>query len=227
MDIAEELRSTTENGADPDLIYRAADEIARLRGEAGVLRGLLMDAYNYLDPSVPDDRILRDQIDAALKGAAIEAEVAQEPVAWVEPDHLAEMRAIAGDSWQNVIACTRQNTPKKIPLYTSPQPVDKQLEALRDPAVLHVNLLRGLPAQLTKAQLLHLLGTDAPDDAQQVAVPQEPVMRLDGNGVPKWLPPHRLVRERITDGKECWCNPEVNYIDPTTGVAVIVHHKPN
>ena len=33
-DIAEALRNTTEYGADPDLIYRAAEEIERLR--AGV-----------------------------------------------------------------------------------------------------------------------------------------------------------------------------------------------
>lgn len=38
---------------------------------------------------------------------------------------------------------------------------DEQWELLRDPAVLHVNLLRGLPAQLTKEHLLHLLGDDA------------------------------------------------------------------
>lgn len=54
---------------------------------------------------------------------------------------------------------------------------DAQWDALRDPAVLHANLLRGLPAQLTKAQLLHLLGTDAPD-AQQVAVPQGRAIEL-------------------------------------------------
>lgn len=44
---------------------------------------------------------------------------------------------------------------------------------------------------------------------RQVAVPQGP------------------VREHTTDGKECWCHPEVHYIDPITGVAVIVHNKPN
>lgn len=43
---------------------------------------------------------------------------------------------------------------------------DAQWDKLRDPAVLHANLLHGLPAQLTKAQLLHLLGADAPDDVQ-------------------------------------------------------------
>lgn len=42
-----------------------------------------------------------------------------------------------------------------------------QWEKLRDPDVLHVNLLRGLPAQLSNEQLLHLLGAGA----QQVAVP--------------------------------------------------------
>lgn len=33
--------------------------------------------------------------------------------------------------------------------------------------------------------------------------------------------------EHITDGRDCWCNPEVNYVDPDTGAAVIVHKKPN
>lgn len=31
---------------------------------------------------------------------------------------------------------------------------------LRDPHTLHVNLLRGLPAQLTRPQVLHLIGDD-------------------------------------------------------------------
>lgn len=46
---------------------------------------------------------------------------------------------------------------------------DAQYENLSDPAILHANLFRGLPAQLSKEQLIHLLGTDA--KAQQVAVP--------------------------------------------------------
>jgi hypothetical protein len=32
--------------------------------------------------------------------------------------------------------------------------------------------------------------------------------------------------EHVFDGRECWCNPEVNYVDPKTGVAVIVHREP-
>lgn len=35
-DIAEALRNTTEDGADPELIYRAADEIERLRNQVEI-----------------------------------------------------------------------------------------------------------------------------------------------------------------------------------------------
>lgn len=35
--------------------------------------------------------------------------------------------------------------------------------------------------------------------------------------------PHR---EHITDGTPCWCNPEINYTDPETGISVIVHKEP-
>jgi hypothetical protein len=33
--------------------------------------------------------------------------------------------------------------------------------------------------------------------------------------------------EHVLDGRDCWCNPEVNYVDPNTGVAVIVHRESN
>lgn len=39
---------------------------------------------------------------------------------------------------------------------------------LRDPATLHVNLLRGEPAQLTREMLLHLLGDAAPQPVGEV-----------------------------------------------------------
>jgi hypothetical protein len=32
--------------------------------------------------------------------------------------------------------------------------------------------------------------------------------------------------EHITNGNPCWCNPEIDYVDPETGVAVIVHKEP-
>lgn len=38
--------------------------------------------------------------------------------------------------------------------------------------------------------------------------------------------PKQEPREHITDGSPCWCNPEVDYIDPETGAAVIVHRRP-
>lgn len=33
-------------------------------------------------------------------------------------------------------------------------------------------------------------------------------------------------REHVSS-PDCWCNPRVEYVDPETGVAVYVHHKPN
>lgn len=30
-------------------------------------------------------------------------------------------------------------------------------------------------------------------------------------------------REHVTDGTPCWCEPEVEYVDPITGAKVIVH----
>jgi hypothetical protein len=35
-----------------------------------------------------------------------------------------------------------------------------------------------------------------------------------------------VKREHITDGNPCWCNPETDYVDPETGIAVIVHKEP-
>ena len=35
-----------------------------------------------------------------------------------------------------------------------------------------------------------------------------------------------IEQEHITDGNPCWCNPETDYVDPETGVAVIVHKEP-
>lgn len=34
------------------------------------------------------------------------------------------------------------------------------------------------------------------------------------------------TREHITDGSPCWCSPELNYVDPDTGVKVWVHKEP-
>lgn len=33
------------------------------------------------------------------------------------------------------------------------------------------------------------------------------------------------TREHITDGSPCWCNPELNYVDPDTGAKVWVHKE--
>jgi len=33
-------------------------------------------------------------------------------------------------------------------------------------------------------------------------------------------------RGHITDGSPCWCNPDTDYVDPETGIAVIVHKEP-
>jgi hypothetical protein len=34
------------------------------------------------------------------------------------------------------------------------------------------------------------------------------------------------VREHITDGSQCWCNPEMTYKDPDNGAEVWVHKEP-
>lgn len=33
-------------------------------------------------------------------------------------------------------------------------------------------------------------------------------------------------REHMTDGSQCWCNPETVYTDPDTGASVIIHKEP-
>ena len=38
--------------------------------------------------------------------------------------------------------------------------------------------------------------------------------------------PTAQEREHITDGGQCWCNPDIDYIDPDTGAAVIIHKEP-
>jgi len=77
-DIAEALRNTTEDGADPDLIYRAAEEIERLREDAVRLDWLEQHAgaterecFDSVDAwRTPDGRRhgggLRYAIDAAM-----------------------------------------------------------------------------------------------------------------------------------------------------------------
>lgn len=37
---------------------------------------------------------------------------------------------------------------------------------------------------------------------------------------------NRAKPEHITDGSPCWCDPELNYVDPETGVKVWVHKEP-
>jgi len=84
--------------------------------------------------------------------------------------HSFDMRPEDSINWQHALNC--KNAADMLA-------ADAQWEKLRDPAVLHVNLLRGLPARLSKAQLLHLLGADA----QQVAVPQT---KLDWTSLEDW-----------------------------------------
>jgi hypothetical protein len=32
--------------------------------------------------------------------------------------------------------------------------------------------------------------------------------------------------QHVTDGTQCWCNPELDYVDPITGAEVWVHKEP-
>jgi hypothetical protein len=56
-------------------------------------------------------------------------------------------------------------------------------------------------------------------------------LSLDGARVQDWqntTPPAQpaVQREHITDGRQCWCSPDIDYVDPETGAAVIVHKEP-
>lgn len=53
MTTADELRATTENGCDPELIYRAADELERLHNERGMFYTLMDSAMTDWHP--PDE----------------------------------------------------------------------------------------------------------------------------------------------------------------------------
>ena len=52
----------------------------------------------------------------------------------------------------------------------------------------------------------------------------DPVTGNVGIGTPEAQP--AVQREHITDGRQCWCNPDIDYVDPETGAAVIVHKEP-
>jgi hypothetical protein len=34
-------------------------------------------------------------------------------------------------------------------------------------------------------------------------------------------------KEHLTDGTKCWCEPDLDYVDPETGAEVWVHRKPS
>jgi len=102
--------------------------------------------------------------------------IAAEEAQTVEPDHIADPRKIVSGDREALIdnlramSVTVGDARKAADMLAA----DAQWEKLCDPVILHANLLRGLPAQLSKEQLLHLLGTDAPaEPVQQVAVPQK------------------------------------------------------
>lgn len=38
-------------------------------------------------------------------------------------------------------------------------------------------------------------------------------------------PLHASPREHVLS-MECWCHPTIEYVDPITGVKVVVHHRP-
>jgi hypothetical protein len=38
--------------------------------------------------------------------------------------------------------------------------------------------------------------------------------------------PPSSARQHITDGRPCWCEPTIEYRDPDTDAAVIVHKEP-
>ena len=62
------------------------------------------------------------------------------------------------------------------------------------------------------------LGTECPPGWVGGAVPVSKIAQP--------LAQPAVQREHITDGSRCWCNPDIDYIDPETGAAVIVHKEP-
>lgn len=64
----------------------------------------------------------------------------------------------------------------------------------------------------------------------------EGMLQDDSRDMSKWLANRSIrakldampvaKREHITDGTPCWCNPELDYVDPVTGAEVWVHKEP-
>ena len=124
----------------------------------------------------------------------------------------------------------------------------QQPEALRLAYALEqATYLLSVERDNTAAELRRLHG----ENERLKAAQQEPVCRIcngtgemDSGGTHPWgwainipcectAPPAQVAPvqpvqelEHITDGGQCWCNPDIDYIDPNTGAAVIVHKEP-
>lgn len=159
---------------------------------------------------------------------ALEQPAQQEPVGEVRwaadvPGTVKEVR------WADDVA-----PPVGTHLYTAPQPAKREWVGLtpdeRDALVHRADALldhiyeygtasEGIRPRLkslftaVEAKLRQKNGGDhIPDAGKMIDAPQPQ--------------PKQEPREHITDGSPCWCSPEVDYIDPETGAAVIVHRRP-
>lgn len=128
-----------------------------------------------------------------------EQQPADGPVAFFDP---VDRRLRQNPAFQIGVSVTTWNG--EIPLYTRPQPAapDEADELL-------VNLGLDPQAYRTDGGAINYLKVKA-------------ALR-HSDEYPQLAP---AKRKHITDGTPCWCNPEVNYADPDTGVAVIVHKEP-
>ena len=174
----------------------------------------------------------------------------QEPIGWLDGDEtLAEFmhRDLKAAHDRCGSATPREFT---IPVYLAPpaaQPENGDIRALKYRIHELEGEVLGYKRMLEEAALKKLA-----DLGQQIE--QEPIGWLDGADmmaeflhrdmkaahdrcgsatpreftIPVYLAPPAAQRkkEHITNGDPCWCNPEIDYVDPETGVAVIVHKEP-
>jgi len=64
-------------------------------------------------------------------------------------------------------------------------------------------------------------------DKQKSSVPQAEVICVKVPDEPGKLDHYEWRKREHEASPDCWCNPRVEYVDPITGDAVYVHHKPN